>query len=144
MLQEYKRVELNRILSCKLQLVSYLLFPGAYPQDPQNVDTNAMLLNFATQMIFGMTYYGIIPAFLQGTVGKRLLGLKMVSADLKPVGIGRSLGRYFATIISTLPFGLGFFWAAFSAQKRTWHDMIAKTLIVKSKELNKEIGRAHV
>jgi uncharacterized RDD family membrane protein YckC len=69
---------------------------------------------------------------MQGTVGKRLLGLRAADDQGKPLTIARSFGRNCAKIISYVPLGLGFLWALWSKRRRAWHDMIAKTLVLKS------------
>lgn len=38
--------------------------------------------------------------------------------------------RYIGYLVSTLPFGLGFIWAAFHPRKQAWHDLLAGTLVV--------------
>lgn len=69
---------------------------------------------------------------LQGTIGKRLLGLRVTDSQGRSLTMGRSIGRNSAKVISYLPCGLGFLWALWSKRKRAWHDMIAGTLVVKS------------
>ena len=69
---------------------------------------------------------------MQGTFGKRLLGLRVTDKDGRRLTIGRSFGRNLAKIVCYIPLGLGFIWAIWSDRKRGWHDMIAKTLVVKS------------
>jgi uncharacterized RDD family membrane protein YckC len=78
--------------------------------------------------------YGAITecSALQGTIGKKLLGLRVTDNDGQQLTIGRSFVRNLAKIISFLPLGLGFLWAIWSKRKRGWHDIIAKTLVVKS------------
>lgn len=69
---------------------------------------------------------------MQGTIGKRLLGLRVVDYLGNPVTLGRSFGRNLAKIVSFVPLGLGSFWVMFSKRKSAWHDMIAKTYVLKS------------
>ena len=69
---------------------------------------------------------------LQGTIGKKLLGIRVTDNNGQRLTIRRSFGRNSAKIISIIPLGLGFLWATWSKRKRGWHDMIAKTLVVKS------------
>lgn len=69
----------------------------------------------------------------QATPGKRLFGLKVVDAvSHGRISFWRSLGRSFAYILSSAFFNLGFIWAAFDNKKRTWHDMLLKTRVMKS------------
>ena len=65
------------------------------------------------------------------TLGKLLLGLKVVRADGLPLGYARSLARYACYFMSSLVFGLGFIWIAFHPQKRGWHDLICDTRVVR-------------
>jgi uncharacterized RDD family membrane protein YckC len=69
---------------------------------------------------------------MQATVGKRLLGLRVTDDNGGQLTMARSFGRNIAKIISYLPLGLGFIWAIWSKRKRGWHDMIAKTLVIKT------------
>ncbi len=68
---------------------------------------------------------------MQATIGKRLLGLRVTDNNGNGLSIGRSFGRNFAKIVSYIPLGLGFIWVIWSKRKRSWHDMIAKTLVIK-------------
>jgi len=71
-------------------------------------------------------------SLMQGTFGKRLLGLRVTNDQGQRLTIARSFGRNFGKIISYIPLGLGFLWAIWSKRRRAWHDMLAKTLVVKS------------
>lgn len=68
---------------------------------------------------------------MQGTIGKRMLGLRVTDNSGRQLTIRRALGRNLAKIISYIPLGLGFIWAIWSNRKRGWHDMIANTLVIK-------------
>lgn len=93
------------------------------------------------------TYQGPIDIFLQyvfpifltlgfwmyksATPGKMLLNLKIVNvSDLQQPSKGCLILRYVGYYVSTLLFGLGFLWAAFDPKKQTWHDKMAKTLVI--------------
>ena len=68
---------------------------------------------------------------LQGTFGKRWLGIKVVDESGARLSLGRSTVRNVAKLLSFLPLGLGFIWALFRKDRRTWHDMIAKTYVIR-------------
>ncbi|MFN9077510.1 MAG: RDD family protein [bacterium] len=68
---------------------------------------------------------------LQGTVGKRLLGLRVSDARGNRITIPRSIGRGAVKVVSIIPVGLGCLWALWSKDRRTWHDMAAKTLVLR-------------
>lgn len=84
-------------------------------------------------MTFGINvlYYGWLQGKYQGTPGKRLLGLRLVRSDLSPVEVPRSVARYFASILSGVVLGLGYLWVAFDPKKRSWHDRMAGTLVIR-------------
>ena len=65
------------------------------------------------------------------TPGKKLLGLKVVRTDGKPMTLGIAFLRWVGYIISKLPFFLGFIWVAFDGRKQGWHDKIAGTYVIK-------------
>lgn len=69
---------------------------------------------------------------MQGTFGKRLLGLRVTDKDGKRLTFGRSVWRNFAKFFSAIPLGLGFLWVVWSKQKQAWHDSLAKTFVRKS------------
>jgi len=65
------------------------------------------------------------------TIGMRAWRLRVVSADGKPLDARQALVRFGVSLISLAAVGLGFFWALFDAQNRTWHDIAAGTLMVR-------------
>ncbi len=66
----------------------------------------------------------------QGTIGKRVLRLKVVDENGNRIGFGRATGRYFSKILSGFLL-VGYIMAAFTDRKRALHDMIAGTLVMK-------------
>jgi uncharacterized RDD family membrane protein YckC len=67
------------------------------------------------------------------TPGKMALGLKILRSGGEKLTIGRIIGRYFATILSALPLLLGYIVAAFDDEKRTFHDRIVDTRVIKTR-----------
>lgn len=78
-----------------------------------------------------VVYFGWVQAKYQGTPGKRLLGMRLVRSDFAPVEVSRCYARYFASMLSGLVLGVGYLWAAFDSKKRTWHDRMAGTLVIR-------------
>ena len=68
----------------------------------------------------------------RATIGKQLLGIQVVDMGGAQLNFVRALLRNLAKIISSLPFGLGFLLAAFTARKQALHDMITKCLVVRA------------
>jgi uncharacterized RDD family membrane protein YckC len=66
------------------------------------------------------------------TLGKKILGIKVVRTDGSPVTYGRAFLRAFGYGISVFFFTfLGFLWAAWDSKKQAWHDKIAGTIVVR-------------
>ena len=67
----------------------------------------------------------------QGTIGKRVLRLKVVDEAGIRIGFGRATGRFFAKILSSMFFCIGFIMVGLTDRKRGLHDMLAGTLVMK-------------
>ncbi len=68
----------------------------------------------------------------QATVGKRLLGLKVVDLDGERVSFLRATVRYFSKLLSRLIMMIGFLMVLWTKKKQALHDKIASTLIIYS------------
>src|SRR5579864_6078838 len=67
----------------------------------------------------------------QGTLGKRVLQLKVTDEMGNRIGFGRATGRFFAKILSSMFFCIGFIMVGLTDRKRGLHDMLAGTLVMK-------------
>ena len=67
----------------------------------------------------------------QGTVGKRVLQLKITDELGNRIGFGRATGRFFAKILSSMFFCIGFIMVGLTDRKRGLHDMLAATLVMR-------------
>lgn len=65
------------------------------------------------------------------TIGGIVLNLKIVRTDGSPLNFAVALVRSLASFLSAAVLLLGFFWAGWSAEKQSWHDKIAGTIVVK-------------
>jgi uncharacterized RDD family membrane protein YckC len=92
---------------------------------------------FGTLIFFvAMPYYVLTESSaLQGTLGKRILGLKVTGLDGQRIRLGRAFLRYWARMLSAMPWQCGFVMAAFTAKKQALHDMLAKTLVVREESV---------
>ena len=81
---------------------------------------------FAVPLIIGAYYVGLW-ALTGATVGKWLLGLRIVGPDGNPPTIGRSVIRFIGYGLSAIVFFLGYIWVLFDEERRAWHDDLAGT-----------------
>ena len=65
------------------------------------------------------------------TVGKMACGLRVVTPTGGNVGYGLACGRFFAEILSALILYIGYIMAAFDEEKRTLHDRICSTRVIR-------------
>ena len=66
----------------------------------------------------------------QGSVGKRICGLKVTDEQGNRIGFGRATGRFFARVLSRMCLWIGFIMVAFMERKRGLHDILAGTLVM--------------
>lgn len=86
-----------------------------------------MLLQYAIPAVYDTWFVGKYGA----TPGKMACKIKIVVADGTPLTYSRALGRHFAKWLSSLIMGIGFLMAAFDDERRTLHDRICETRVVR-------------
>ena len=75
-------------------------------------------------------YYTGQWALTGATIGKWLLGLRVVRADGYPPTFVRSLIRFVGYGLSAIVFFLGYLWVLFDNERRAWHDELAGTWVI--------------
>jgi uncharacterized RDD family membrane protein YckC len=77
-------------------------------------------------------YFAILESSsAQATLGKHLMGLRVMTLRGQRIGFGQASLRYFAKLLSNLSFGLGYLIAAFTERQQTLHDLIARTVVIR-------------
>lgn len=97
-------------------------------------NTAAPLVSFLTLAWMGLaTIYFVVFHGMEGkTVGKWLLGLRVVGMNQRPISYRRALLRWIGTIgLGGASFGLAFLWILWQREKRGWHDFLARTWVVR-------------
>ena len=69
----------------------------------------------------------------QASLGQMALGLSVTDYAGRRLGWGRASGRYFASLLSGLIFGIGYLLIAFTERKQALHDLIAGTVVVQAR-----------
>jgi uncharacterized RDD family membrane protein YckC len=83
-------------------------------------------------LLLALAVYGAVLWKLRGaTVGGIVCGLQVVRSDSRAMDWATVIVRALACFLSLAPLGLGFLWAAFDADKQTWHDKIAGTVVIR-------------
>jgi uncharacterized RDD family membrane protein YckC len=92
-------------------------------------------VNFAAMTFISIPYYIGFHWRFGWTPGKRIFRIRVIrEIDDGSLSFGRSSARYFAQILSALPFGAGYLMAAFNRKKQALHDAIAGTVSVFEKD----------
>ncbi|MDR2013988.1 MAG: RDD family protein [Rhodanobacter sp.] len=66
----------------------------------------------------------------QATLGKRVMGIKVVDDHGRRIEFGRATGRHFGAILSCIIFDIGYMMAGWNGRKQALHDMVAGTCVV--------------
>jgi uncharacterized RDD family membrane protein YckC len=96
----------------------------------------AMIRSTLVNLAINGTYEIVFLWKLGFTPGKAALGLRVARPDGSPLGLGRSIGRYFSKVGEAwiLVIGwIGYIVAGIDAQKRAVHDMICDTRVFKTR-----------
>jgi uncharacterized RDD family membrane protein YckC len=91
----------------------------------------AALLSPLFSIAIGATYAIVFIGKMGATPGKMAMGIKVVRPDGSPVSMGQSAGRYFSTMISGFTLGIGYLIAFFDDERKTLHDRIAGTRVIR-------------
>ena len=85
-------------------------------------------------IVLAWLYFAFMESSERGaTLGKMALGLRVVTEQGQRLSFANATGRYFAKFVSAIILGIGFIMIAFTDRKRALHDMIAGTLVIKSR-----------
>lgn len=116
-----------------LAYVGYSVGLAAHNQTLSEENRDIFLLFLALGSVGLATGYFVLFHGMEGkTVGKWLLGLRVVGPGLESISYSRALLRWLGTLISAV-FGLGFLWILFSREKRGWHDLLAGTWVIRER-----------
>jgi uncharacterized RDD family membrane protein YckC len=98
------------------------------------------LLNsyYATAVVMNFFYFTYFHGTTGQTLGKRMLGMKVVRSTGEPMRAGVAFLRWVGYLLSGLIFYLGFLWIAFDGRKQGWHDKIAGTCVIRVGPLQPE------
>ncbi len=120
---------IDEILISALFLIIYF---GRIPADSSYEQTINLLNGMFTYIILLKIIYQTFFVWAYGaTPGKMLLKIKVISIiDLENPDILHALNRALVRIISESAFYIGFLWAFSNPKRETWHDKVAKTLVV--------------
>ena len=102
-----------------------------------NAEPLVVFLTFG--WLFLATAYFVVFHGMDGrTIGKRLLGLRVVGVDQTPITYRQALLRCFGLVVAIAPMGAGVLWILLNRERRGWHDLIAHTWVVRDPGVRSE------
>jgi uncharacterized RDD family membrane protein YckC len=106
-----------------------LVFPLAF-----TAGHSVHVVGFGLGFFSGWLYEALLTSSsLQATLGKMALGLRVTNLQGQRISFGLATARHFAKYISALILGIGYLMIAFTEKKQGLHDMIAGTLVRKTR-----------
>lgn len=87
---------------------------------------------------------GMESSSFQASIGKLLLGIRVVGKDGGRISFARATGRFLGRILSVLVAGLGILAIAFSEKKQALHDMMADCLVVNKEPVDSQVQYSRV
>ncbi len=128
-----------RFLSTIIDLILFLIFAhfliyymGELAPFLLRINSGPLLILLAV----GFLYYWLCEAYLGGTLGKLIIGIRVRMADGSPCGVVPSLIRNLLRIIDGLFFYVvAAFLVWFSPARQRLGDRVAGTVVVKAKNL---------
>lgn len=85
-------------------------------------------------IILGGAYFTYFHASAAGqTIGNRICSIRIVDeANGQSVDYGRAAIRWLMSYVSGLAILIGYLWMLWDPKKQTWHDKVARTLVVRT------------
>lgn len=80
--------------------------------------------------VFFLYYVLMLTAAAGMTVGKALMGVRVVRMAGTPLTLSRSIRRYFAFLLAALPLFLGLVWVLIDDRRQGWHDKLSDTCVI--------------
>lgn len=99
----------------------------------ESIEAGSSPLHFVYQLVLFLVAYAFFIGYWchRGrTLGMQSWGLQLETPDGRIPSAGAATLRFFASLLSWLPLGLGFFWQLWDAERLTWHDRLSKTRLV--------------
>jgi uncharacterized RDD family membrane protein YckC len=81
-----------------------------------------------------LVYFTFFHATVAGqSIGNKIMGIRVLdAASGRSLPYVRAFARALMSSLSAIPLFLGFFWMLWDPRKRTWHDIVADSLVVRT------------
>jgi uncharacterized RDD family membrane protein YckC len=89
-----------------------------------------LIVYYAATALISMVYFTYFHGTSGQTPGKIIFGLRVIQTTGEDMTLGVAFLRSVGYIISGMFLYLGFLWVAFDGKKQGWHDKIAATVVI--------------
>ncbi len=90
------------------------------------------------RIILQLGYFIVLTNKRQATIGKRLLGLRVVREDGRPLSLGKIILREtIGKLVSGIIIGVGYLMVAFTKKKQALHDIMSGSVVISNPEERK-------
>ncbi len=115
-----------------ISVLFMFIYIGQIPKDASYIETINLLNGLFSYIILLKIIYQAFFVWAYGaTPGKMLMKIRVISTiDLDNPNILYSLNRALIRIVSESLFYIGFLWALTNPKRETWHDKVARTLVI--------------
>jgi uncharacterized RDD family membrane protein YckC len=111
---------------------------GVEAPAPPSAGANGVNLQFQPApgpfILVELAYFTYFHATSAGqSIGNKIMGIRVLDAATgRSLPYARAFARALMSNLSALPCFLGFFWMLWEPRKRTWHDIVADSLVVRA------------
>lgn len=133
---------LSAIITPLSMIIMFAMFAaitasGATTNNPQNsgafisIIVISYVVMFTISFAIPVVYHIWLVGKYGATLGKMACRLRIVRPDTTPLTYKRACGRYFAEMVTDMTMGIGYIIAAFDDEKKTLHDIMCDTRVIK-------------
>lgn len=115
-------------------VATMLLNDGQAITEEHEIYTLYQIIVLISLLLSSFIFYGWFWTHGGQTLGMRTWRVQLQTCDGSPVTWKIAAIRFLTALLSWLALGLGFIWSLVDKQKRTWHDLASKTVLL---QLNK-------
>ena len=108
---------LNKVIY--LELLAILILCSSY-----------LIVFFVSFIFLHIVYFTLFHSLSGQTIGKMIMGIRVVTKDNKGVSPAVAFLRWAGYILSSIPLASGFLWSAVDKEHCAWHDRLAQTRVV--------------
>ena len=89
-----------------------------------------VIVFFASFIFLHMFYFILFHAWSGQTIGKMIMGIRVIAWENKQVSTAVAFLRWTGCILSLVPLASGFLWSAVDKDHCAWHDRLAQTRVI--------------